>query len=59
VVFRPAIRQLGVQAHLGGGNGFSYGRLHALEQWRADQAEQTFAQRWAKESARYPKSWMR
>jgi CHAD domain-containing protein len=59
VVFRPAIRQLAVQAHLGGGNGFSYGRLHALEQWRADQAEETFAQRWAKESARYPKSWMR
>ena len=59
VVFRPAIRQLAVQAHLSGGNAFSYGRLHALEQWRADEAEQTFARRWAKESARYPKPWMR
>lgn len=59
VVFRPVIRQLGVQAHLGGGNGFSYGRLHALEQVRADAAEAAFARRWAKESARYPKPWMR
>jgi CHAD domain-containing protein len=59
VVFRPAIRQLAVQAHLSGGNGFSYGRLHALEQWRADRAEETFAERWAKVSARYPQSWMR
>ena len=59
VVFRPAIRQLGVQAHLSGGNAFSYGRLHALEQARADAAEAAFARRWAKESARYPKSWMR
>lgn len=59
VVFRPTIRQLGVQAHLGGGNAFSYGRLHALEQARADAAERAFGKRWAKESSRYPKPWMR
>ena len=59
VVFRPTIRQLGVQAHLSGGNAFSYGRLHALEQARANEAEAAFAKRWVKESSRYPKPWMR
>jgi CHAD domain-containing protein len=58
-VFRPELRQLAVQAQLDGGNAFSYGRLHALEQWRAEQAAAEFAELWAKESSRYPQSWMR
>ncbi len=35
VVLRAALRELGVQAHLSGENGFTFGRLHALEQARA------------------------
>lgn len=46
VVARPALRQLAVQAHLDGGNAFSYGRLHALEQARADESVRDFVDLW-------------
>jgi CHAD domain-containing protein len=46
VVARQALREIGVQAHLSGENGFTFGRLHALEQWRADQSEQEFRAAW-------------
>lgn len=46
VVARQKLREYGVQAHLSGENGFTFGRLHALEQWRADQAEQQFVVAW-------------
>jgi CHAD domain-containing protein len=36
IVSRPVLRLLGVQAHLAGENGFTYGRLHALEEARAE-----------------------
>lgn len=35
---RALLRELGVQAHLDGDNGFTFGRLHALEQARGDAA---------------------
>jgi CHAD domain-containing protein len=43
VVTLPLLRQLGVQAYLDGDNGFTFGRLHALEQARAQEALGTFA----------------
>jgi CHAD domain-containing protein len=46
VVARAALRDLGVQAHLSDENGFTYGRLHALEQQRADRAEAEFEKAW-------------
>ncbi|MGW5237820.1 CHAD domain-containing protein [Monashia sp. NPDC004114] len=46
VVARAALRELGVQAHLSDENGFTYGRLHALEQQRADRAEAEFEKAW-------------
>jgi CHAD domain-containing protein len=44
VVSRSTLRELGVQAHLSGENGFTFGRLHALEQVRAADAEREFSQ---------------
>src|SRR6185369_17457511 len=46
VVARRALREFGVQAHLSGENGFTFGRLHALEQWRAAQSELEFRASW-------------
>ena len=46
VVARQALREYGVSAHLAGENAFTFGRLHALEQARADQAERAFRKAW-------------
>jgi hypothetical protein len=35
---RALLRELGVQAHLDGDNGFTFGRLHALEEARGEAA---------------------
>jgi CHAD domain-containing protein len=58
VVARPLIRQLGVQAHLDGDNGFSFGRLHALEQARGDDAERRFEQAWKKARRKRLRRWL-
>ena len=42
VITRELCRSLGVTAFAEGENGFTYGRLHALEQARADRAERKF-----------------
>jgi CHAD domain-containing protein len=39
VVARATLREIGVRAHLAGENGFTFGRLHALEQTRAAELE--------------------
>lgn len=41
---RALLRELGVQAHLDGDNGFTFGRLHALEEARGDAAFAEYAQ---------------
>ena len=46
VVARQALREYGVSAHLAGENAFTFGRLHALEQARADRAERAFRKAW-------------
>jgi CHAD domain-containing protein len=46
VFARQWLREYGVRAHLAGDNAFSYGRLHALEQWRGDAAEAEFTASW-------------
>jgi CHAD domain-containing protein len=45
---RGRLRELGVQAHLAGDNSFTFGRLHALEQVRAERAEVEFATVWTR-----------
>ena len=46
VVARQALREYGVSAHLAGENAFTFGRLHGLEQARADQAGRAFRKAW-------------
>ena len=43
---RPLCTQLGLQAFAAGENAWTWGRLHALEQARCEQAEQEFWLRW-------------
>ncbi len=59
VVTRAELRQLGVQAHLAGENGFSFGRLHGLEQARAERAEQAYPEVWRAAARRRRRRWMR
>jgi CHAD domain-containing protein len=47
VVARQRLREYGMQAHLDGDNAFTFGRLHALEQARADRATADFATAWS------------
>ena len=46
VVARQRLREYGVKAYVDGENGFSFGRLHALEQQHAQEAEQEFRAAW-------------
>lgn len=42
VVARDTLRTLGVQAHLNGENGFTFGRLHAIEEAHAAELDREF-----------------
>ena len=46
VMSRQVLREYGVRAHLSGENGFTFGRLHALEEARAEAARREFAAAW-------------
>ena len=59
VVARARLREYGVQAHLSGENGFTFGRLHGLEQARADQSEREFESAWRAMPARRLDRWIR
>jgi len=57
VVAQHVLRRLGVQAHLAGENGFSFGRLHGLEQAQADRTRAEFEVAWSKASRRKMRRW--
>lgn len=59
VVAQPLLRQLGVQAHLDGENGFTFGRLHAFEQARVADTERRYDQAWKKASRKKLRRWLR
>jgi CHAD domain-containing protein len=59
VVIRARLRELGVAAHLDGENGFTYGRLHALEQARAEATRRSYRRRWDRAIRRSPHRWLR
>ena len=42
VVARPVLREIGVRAFLAGENGFTFGRLHALEEAHAGELERAY-----------------
>jgi CHAD domain-containing protein len=48
VVARPILRELAGKAHLEGGNGFTYGLMHAIEAARAARAERDLPATWRK-----------
>ena len=47
VVARQMLRDLGIRAHLGGENGFTFGRLHALEEAHAAELARQYLEVWA------------
>jgi len=58
VVARARLRSIAMTAHLSGENAFTFGRLHALEQWRADRAEREFDEAWRRLSRRRLRRWL-
>jgi CHAD domain-containing protein len=59
VMARQSLREYGVRAHANGENGFTFGRLHALEQSRADQAEHDFETAWQGFPTKNLRRWIR
>ena len=57
VVTREVLRELGARGHLAGQNGFTFGRLHALEQVKAEAAVAAWPQARAAVSRRRLRRW--
>ncbi|MBV8993749.1 MAG: CYTH and CHAD domain-containing protein [Pseudonocardiales bacterium] len=57
-VSRPVLRELAAQAHLEGGNGFTYGLMHATEAARAEQAENNLPSTWKRMRKRKNTAWI-
>ena len=57
VVTREVLRELGARGHLAGQNGFTFGRLHALEQVKAEAAVAAWPQARAAVSRRRFRRW--
>lgn len=57
-VSRPALRELAAQAHLDGGNGFTYGLMYAAETARAEQAENNLPATWKQMRKRKNTAWL-
>jgi CHAD domain-containing protein len=57
-VLRPVLRELAGQAHLEGGNGFTYGLLYAAEGARAERAEHELPPAWKRMRKRTNTAWL-
>ncbi|MDQ4093776.1 MAG: CYTH and CHAD domain-containing protein [Actinomycetota bacterium] len=57
-VARPVLRGLAAQAHLDGGNGFTYGLMYATEATRADHAERNLPAVWKQMRKRKNIAWL-
>jgi CHAD domain-containing protein len=58
VLSRELLRTLGVQAHLAGENGFTYGLLYAAEERRAADDRRLFDRIWSKASRKRQLRWL-
>jgi CHAD domain-containing protein len=58
VVTREALRQLGATGSRAGHNGFTFGRLHALEEARDEQRGEQWRAVWAQVSRRRLRRWL-
>ncbi len=56
---RELLRRMGIQAHLDGENGFTFGRLHALEEKRGEAAKARYAAVWETASDERLRRWLR
>ena len=59
VMARQRLREYGARAHANGENGFTFGRLHALEEWRADETERDFEKAWGRFPRKNLRAWIR
>ena len=57
VMARHRLREYGARAHANGENGFTFGRLHALEQARADETERDFDAMWRARPGKNLRRW--
>ncbi|MGH3934048.1 MAG: CHAD domain-containing protein [Pseudonocardiaceae bacterium] len=57
-VSRPVLRELASQAHLDGGNGFTYGLMYAAETARAERAEHNLTSAWKRMRKRKNTTWL-
>jgi hypothetical protein len=58
VVARPVLRELGMQGHGDGENGFTFGTLVGVEQARADRVAAQVPGRWRKVAASTHRRWL-
>jgi CHAD domain-containing protein len=58
-VSRPVLRELAEQAHLDGGNGFTYGLVYAAEVARAERAENNLPATWQRMRKRKNTAWLK
>ena len=58
-VSRPVLRELAGQAHLDGGNGFTYGLVYAAEVARAERAENNLPAAWQRMRHRKNIAWLK
>lgn len=58
VLARHRLRDWGAQAHVAGENGFTFGRLHALEEMMAADAVREFEAAWRAWPAKHPGRWV-
>jgi CHAD domain-containing protein len=58
VVTRDVLRQLGAGSSRAGQNGFTFGRLHGLEQARADARHEQWREVWERTSRRRLRRWL-
>jgi CHAD domain-containing protein len=59
VELRAVLLQVATEAHLDGQDSFTYGRLHAIEQARAERIKQELPKVWHKVASRRRRRWMR
>jgi len=59
VVTRDLLLRMGIQAHLDGDNGFTFGRWHGLEQKRGDASQAKYAAVWEAASDKALRRWLR
>ena len=57
VVLRNTLRAIGIRMHLDGENAFTLGRLHALQETRADRAEAEFVRAWSHRYSEHLRAW--